>query len=103
MSFDNCCQGVNSTYKIVVGRSSSLTGPYVDRTGRPMTRGGGTLLLASSDRWRGPGSVGVLSDGGLDWLAYQAYDALDGGTPTLQVRPLAWTAAGWPVLGAPVF
>lgn len=102
VSFDRCCLGANSTYKIEVGRSATVAGPYLDRSGRPMTRGGGTLVLAGSGRWRGPGSNGVLADGGRDWLVNQAYDALNGGRPTLQVRPLAWTPDGWPVAGDPL-
>ena len=33
VSFDRCCQGVDSTYNVRVGRSDTLTGPYVDRDG----------------------------------------------------------------------
>ncbi len=54
-SFDECCKGVNSTYNIVVGRSKDLAGPYLDREGRPMTDGGGTRILGTSGRVRGPG------------------------------------------------
>jgi arabinan endo-1,5-alpha-L-arabinosidase len=87
----------------MVGRSSSVTGPYTDRAGRPMTRGGGTLVLAGAGRFRGPGSSAVLSDGGRDVLVYQAYDASNGGTPTLQVRRLSWSPDGWPIAGDPLF
>jgi arabinan endo-1,5-alpha-L-arabinosidase len=99
VSFGNCCQGTASTYKIMVGRSDSLAGPYVDRSGRPMTRGGGTVVLAGSGRFRGPGSCAVLSNGGRDYLVYHAYDAQADGAPTLQIRPLSWTPDGWPIAG----
>jgi arabinan endo-1,5-alpha-L-arabinosidase len=98
-----CCRGVRSTYRIEVGRSSSVNGPFLDRSGRRLGQGGGTVVLAGSGRWKGPGSNAVLADGGHDWLVYQAYDALNGGTPTLQVRPLTWTPDGWPVVGPPLF
>ena len=39
-SFDFCCQGVNSSYRVVVGRSRTITGPYVDRTGTSLLNGG---------------------------------------------------------------
>jgi arabinan endo-1,5-alpha-L-arabinosidase len=103
VSFDLCCIGSASTYKIMVGRSTSIAGPYVDRDGTPMTRGGGTLVLAGDARFRGPGSNSVFSDGGRAWIAYHAYDALNGGVPTLQIRPLQWDQDGWPVAGPPLF
>src|SRR5262249_43165491 len=87
VSFDRCCMGARSTYKIMVGRSRSITGPYVDRAGRPMSRGGGTLVLASNERFRGPGHNAVLADGAAADLVYHTYDVLDEGTPTLQIRP----------------
>jgi arabinan endo-1,5-alpha-L-arabinosidase len=103
VSFGTCCMGVNSTYKIMVGRSRSVTGPYLDRIGRPMTAGGGTLVLAGNARYHGPGHNAVLSDGGTDYLVYSAADALNQGASTLQVRPLFWTPSGWPVVGKPLF
>jgi arabinan endo-1,5-alpha-L-arabinosidase len=102
-SFDLCCQGAASTYKIMVGRSSRIGGPYVDREGRPMSRGGGTLVLGGEGRYRGPGHNAVLTVGGRSWLVYHTYDALNAGTPRLQIRPLSWGADGWPVVGAPLF
>jgi arabinan endo-1,5-alpha-L-arabinosidase len=44
-SFDQCCQGIDSTYNVRVGRSDALTGPYVDRDGIPLTEGGGYAHL----------------------------------------------------------
>jgi arabinan endo-1,5-alpha-L-arabinosidase len=102
VSFGVCCMGASSTYKIMVGRSSSITGPYVDRAGRPMTEGGGTLVLESNARFHGPGHNAVYADGASDDLVYHTYDAGDGGMPTLQIRPLSWTPDGWPVTGAPL-
>ncbi|MFF4499638.1 arabinan endo-1,5-alpha-L-arabinosidase [Streptomyces sp. NPDC001401] len=95
-SYDACCQGVNSTYKIRVGRSASVTGPYVDSTGKPMLEGGGDLLLASHGRYIGPGGESVFRDHGQDWLAYHYYDADDSGTPKLGLNRLNWTPDGWP-------
>ncbi len=102
VSFDNCCRGVESTYKIMVGRSSQVTGPYVDRAGNQMLSEGGTLLLHSTDRWRGPGHNAVLMENDSDWLIYHAYDAQNNGIPTLRIRSLAWTADGWPVVGGTI-
>lgn len=101
-SVDRCCMGVNSTYKVVVGRSRSLTGPYVDRRGRPMLQGGGSLVVTSSGRVRGPGHNAVLRDGPRDWFAHHYYDEAAGGRATLLVRPLLWSADGWPLAGDPI-
>ena len=48
VSYDRCCRGVNSTYNVVVGRSRKVTGPYLDKDGKSMTEGGGTLVIAST-------------------------------------------------------
>ena len=62
VSFDRCCQGAQSTYRIMVGRSTSVTGPYVDRNGTAMTTGGGTQILAGHGSVHGPGHQAVLAD-----------------------------------------
>jgi arabinan endo-1,5-alpha-L-arabinosidase len=103
VSFDACCMGSRSTYKIMVGRSTSVTGPYLARNGKPMAQGGATLVLAGNAHYRGPGHNSVFSDGTSDWLVYHAYDTRNGGTATLQIRPLSWSADGWPVPGQPMF
>lgn len=101
VSFDFCCKGVDSTYKIMVGRSERVEGPYVDHQGRSLVDGGGTLLLASHQNVRGPGHNAVLTDNGRDWLVHHAYDATRQGRPMLQVRPLLWSDNGWPLAGEP--
>ncbi|NOX96725.1 MAG: arabinan endo-1,5-alpha-L-arabinosidase, partial [Nitrospirae bacterium] len=63
VSFDFCCRGADSTYKIMVGRSKKITGPYYDRAGWPLMKGGGTLLLAGYGNYRGPGHNAILIDG----------------------------------------
>lgn len=91
-SIDKCCQGVNSTYKIIYGRSASITGPYVDKAGKRLLDGGGTVLDTGNTRWKGPGGQDV----GDGVLARHAYDATDGGKPKLLINDLAWTVDGWP-------
>ena len=48
VSWDYCCQGAKSTYRVAVGRSKSVEGPYLDREGRDMCYGGGNLFLRGS-------------------------------------------------------
>ncbi|TWT94867.1 Intracellular endo-alpha-(1-_5)-L-arabinanase [Botrimarina colliarenosi] len=103
VSWDACCDGAESTYKVMVGRSRDALGPYVDAAGKPMLEGGGTLVLKSSERWRGPGHNGVLTTDKGQWMVHHTYDMehLDS-QRILQVRPLTWTKSGWPEVGEPV-
>lgn len=89
-----CCQGANSTYRIVVGRASSITGPYVDKAGVAMLSGGGTVLAASGTRFKGPGGQSLLKDGSV--MAWHAYDANNGGAPVLFINNVTWGSDGWP-------
>lgn len=97
-SFDQCCQGAASTYNVRVGRSDSLTGPYVDRDGVPMTEGGGTRILGAYGRWQGPGHNGILIEEDAFWMVYHAYDSQQNGVPKLHLESLSWDADGWPSL-----
>lgn len=101
VSFDLCCQGVQSTYTVRVGRSASVTGPYEDRSGRSMMEGGGSLVLSAYGRVRGPGHASVLEEEGAYLLVHHFYDEQDFGTPHLQIRPLLWDDEDWPLAGRP--
>jgi arabinan endo-1,5-alpha-L-arabinosidase len=94
VSFDLCCRGAQSTYRIMVGRSTSVTGPYVDRNGTAMTAGGGTQILAAHDAIIGPGHQAVIPDNGSDVLFYHYYTS--SGASFLGINPLGWDSAGWP-------
>jgi arabinan endo-1,5-alpha-L-arabinosidase len=97
VSFDFCCRGVNSTYNIRVGRSKSVTGPYLDRENKDMMEGGGTLVISGGERWRGPGHCAILRDQAGDKLVYHAYDAVARGASTLRIAPISWEA-DWPTV-----
>lgn len=101
VSFDACCQGANSTYNVRVGRSESVTGPYVDRDGVDMMNDGGTQVTFPTERWRGPGHNSVLQENGVDYLVYHAYDADNQGVFTLRIDPIVWDADGWPEMITP--
>lgn len=102
VSFDHCCRGARSDYKIAVGRSRQVEGPYADRDGVPMLDGGGTIILQGSGDLHGPGHCSVLRDTGQDLLVHHAYDGRRGGVAVLQIRPISWTDDGWPQVGEPL-
>lgn len=99
VSFDRCCAGLSSTYRIMVGRSKAVTGPYIDRAGVPMLKGGGTQLQAGQGRFIGPGGQEVYRQGPADRLVYHYYDRDQAGVSQMQTSPLSWSADGWPSLG----
>lgn len=113
VSWDLCCRGTKSTYRTMVGRAKSITGPYLDKSGVPLMDGGGTELLTGNRRWLGPGGASIWmahsgrmhssstsqpSDGTQqprgDIIAFHAYDARTG-KPALQISTLTWKH-GWP-------
>jgi arabinan endo-1,5-alpha-L-arabinosidase len=97
VNWNTCCSGINSTYNIRVGRSTSVTGPYLDRKGVNMTSSSGSIFLESTARFIGPGQAGILNDGGINWLTYHYYDGNNNGTPALGLGQLTWSADGWPI------
>ncbi len=97
-----CCDGVNSTYNIVVGRSKSVEGPYIDNVGRDMYQGGGKMVIAAGNRVCGPGHFGrTVIDEGVEIMSchYEA-DFDQGGRSVLGIRPLLWKN-DWPVAAEP--
>lgn len=97
VSLDFCCRGTDSTYKIAVGRSRSVAGPYYDELGTPLAHGGGTVILSERGTMIGPGGQSVFGD----TMAFQYYDATAGGDFRLGLRRIHWTADGWPRLDHP--
>jgi arabinan endo-1,5-alpha-L-arabinosidase len=100
VSWDHCCRGEKSDYKVVVGRSKELMGPYVDRDGKPMTQGGGTPVVSGNARWPGIGHNSAYTFDGRDYFVAHAYDAKDGGRSKLKILDLGWDEHGWPKVDA---
>lgn len=100
-SVDACCKGAASTYKIMVGRSIGVSGPYVDQAEVALSAGGGTLVLQGAGRWRGPGHNAILHTQGRDYNVYHSYDADNAGIPTLRISELSWTQDRWPISAGP--
>jgi arabinan endo-1,5-alpha-L-arabinosidase len=106
VNWGTCCRGTSSTYRICVGRSSTLTGPYLDKQGKDMVRGGGTLFLDSTPPYIGPGHAGIVEDHNRFWFSchYEGIASSNGaggprgGGSRLAVLPLRWTSDNWPEL-----
>jgi arabinan endo-1,5-alpha-L-arabinosidase len=97
-SWDLCCRGLKSTYKTMVGRSKSITGPYVDAAGKNLADGGGTVLLLANPRWLGPGGESVyVSSKDQALIVFHAYDSKTG-RPSMQISSIDWTG-DWPHAG----
>lgn len=98
-----CCDGVNSTYNIVCGRSKTVTGPYLDNVGRPMTQGGGKMVVKAHDKAVGAGHFGrtVVQDGIEKMSFHWEADFVQGGSSVLAIRPIIWKNA-WPEAGYPI-
>jgi arabinan endo-1,5-alpha-L-arabinosidase len=105
----SCCKGKNSEYNIRVGRSKAVSGPYLDRHGEELAKGGGSLFLAAHDHRIGPGHFGRLldydssadgSEGGPERFSiHYEGDLTRGGRSVLDIRPLLWSRDGWPEAG----
>jgi arabinan endo-1,5-alpha-L-arabinosidase len=98
VSWDKCCSGVNSTYKVAVGRSEVLTGPYLARDSTDMAKGGGTIVVQGDNKYPGVGHQAVVAIDGTDYLVYHGYDASDNGRSKLLIRKITWDNEGWPTV-----
>ena len=98
VSFDYCCRGNNSDYKLAVGRSESAKGPYLDKEGNDMAFGGGTVFLEGNDEWAGVGHNSAYNFDGKDYMFFHGYYKPRNGAPLLLVREIEWDEEGWPVV-----
>ena len=102
-SINNCCDGINSRYKVVVGRSEKLLGPYVDRKGKDMLDNSWELVLeGDGETFFGPGhnSIIIPDDAGTDWMIYHSYVKENGavGGRLGMLDRIVWSADGWPTI-----
>jgi len=104
-AWDNCCKtGANldgNSYKTVVNRANSITGPYLDRSGKTALNGGGTILLQRYGRYYGPAGGEAFEDINRQRFVNHYYDASDTGRAKIQVRDIVYTEDNWPELGQP--
>jgi arabinan endo-1,5-alpha-L-arabinosidase len=104
-SVGSCCEGVNSTYRLVVGRSRSLFGPYLDKTGRDMMENGYSVVVGRNSRFVGNGHCSeiVQDDAGDDWIFYHGVDTARPKGRVLMLDRVRWDSDEWPSVegGAP--
>ena len=97
-SIDYCCKGERSTYKMIIGRSKTIPGPYLDQEGNDLATGGGTILLKGDKNWYGVGHNSTYTFNNKDYLVFHGYDAHDEGKPKLIIKELLWAENGWPFI-----
>lgn len=95
---------MNSRYKVVVGRSKNILGPYLNKKGHDMLTNNYTLVLeGDNEKWFGPGhnSIIIQDDEGAEWMIYHSYvkegDDVSGGRLGMLDRVL-WDNEGWPYI-----
>lgn len=73
-SIGSCCEGLNSTYTTVVGRSENLFGPYLDKNGGSMIDNKHEILIQKNQKFVGTGhNSEIVSDSkNQDWIFYHA-------------------------------
>ena len=98
VSWDYCCRGAKSNYRVAVGRSRNVAGPYLDREGKDMLVGGGTPFFEGDKQQfeaAGHGAAYHL-DSGEDVFICHGYSTAHQGAALLVQRTIRWTADGWP-------
>jgi len=99
VSWDYCCQGSKSNYRVAVGRSRSVEGPYLDRNGKDMRYGGGNLFLEGDKKvFEAAGHSAAYHIDNQDIFFCHGYSVAHNGASILFQRPISWTADGWPTI-----
>ncbi len=99
VAYDKCCDGANSTYRTMVGRSQSITGPYRDKNGNDMRDNAATEVLSKYDKYAGTGHGSVFKDNKRDYFVHHYYEST--GYPRAHIRQIVYGTDGWPILTQP--
>ena len=99
VSWDYCCRGSKSNYRVAIGRSKNVDGPYLDKRSNDMLNGGGTVLLEGDKKqYEATGHCAAYSIDGKDIFICHGYSTEMKGAPVLIQREIRWTDDGWPEL-----
>ncbi len=99
VSWDYCCRGIKSTYRVAMGRSKQVAGPYLDKEGKDMREGGGYLLIEGDKKEfeaMGHSSAYSFPDG--DFFFCHGYSIEKDGASILVEKKIHWTDDGWLML-----
>ena len=97
-SIDHCCRGLDSSYKVIIGRSRNIGGPYLDREGKDLALGGGTVIAQGNERWAAVGHNTAYTMDGKSIIVMHGYDKLDNGASKLIIREMKWGVDDWPTI-----
>jgi len=97
-SIGSCCEGAKSTYKLVVGRSRNLFGPYVDKTGKDMMNNGYSIVIGSNSHFVGNGHCSeiVKDNDGNEWMFYHGVNLNNPQGRVLLLDQVKWDNNAWP-------
>ena len=98
-SIGSCCEGDNSRYQTVVGRSTHLRGPYTTKDGGSMISNRYEVLLSGNTKFVGPGhnSRIVVDKDEKTWMLYHAYIRGQSNIGrTVCMDEVKWTNDEWP-------
>ena len=98
-SWGSCCNGLNSTYRTVVGRSENLWGPYTDKQGRSMMQNNYEIVIRENSAFVGVGNNSriVRDRAGNDWILYHGYSVAIGTGRHLFLDKIVWVD-DWPTI-----
>jgi len=93
-----CCAGDSSTYQIVIGRSLTVKGPYLNKEGESWVDNKYSLFLAGDSAEHGRGHNGFFTEHDTTFIVYHAYTHSAGGASLLNIKPMYIDKDGWPTL-----
>jgi len=104
-AWDVCCkQGdeiEQTTYKTAMGRADKVNGTYVDRNGKNLNDGGGTILMQRYSRYVGPGGGEAFKDLNRIRFVHHYYDLTGDKFNHIHIRDVVFSDDNWPEMGQP--
>jgi arabinan endo-1,5-alpha-L-arabinosidase len=98
VSFDYCCKGLQSNYKVAVGRSKKVEGPYKDKEGNLMEYGGGTIIAGPNEEYAGIGHCSAYEFNEKWYIVAHAYSKKHNGASKLYIKEMEFDKDGWPII-----